>query len=52
MKTKVFIYKVTGNIVLLHMNVLCSIVEFPFGISYLCAELGGLSNFEYIGEFV
>lgn len=54
MKQYVAIYKTTGELVLISSNTLCSTVEFQVGemiFSYLMAELGGQSNFEFIGDF-
>lgn len=54
MKQYVAIYKTTGVVVLLTTEILCSTVEFEIDgmiFKYLVAELGGISNFEIVGEF-
>lgn len=40
-----------GELVLVHFNGLCSVVEFSHNITYLQAELGPAILFEILGEF-
>ena len=50
---KVAIYKITGEIVLLRPSVLATEIGFFAGdreFRYLACELGGIGNFEIIGE--